>query len=149
MVSPGFFDDDLDPAARGPRFHGCRQHAEPSVAIVNESFVRKFDLGSDAVGTTLRLNGRYVPQGAVEIIGVVADAKYSTIKDDVPPQFFTPRPPLDTQFVALFFYVRAAIDAAALVRRFRSRGAHRSERSREQSDDAARARSTATRFSTA
>jgi hypothetical protein len=61
--------------------------------IVNESFVRKFGLGSNAVGTVLRLEGSYLPQNAVEIVGVVADAKYSHIRNEITPQVFTPRRP--------------------------------------------------------
>ena len=114
MVSPGFFETTSIPLLAGRDFTDADSTPEPTVAIVNESFVRKFNLGSDAVGTTLRFTGRYIPQGAVEIIGVVADARYSQIKGVVLPQVFTPRPPLDTQFVALFFYVRAALDAETL-----------------------------------
>ncbi len=84
--------------------------------IVNESFVRKFGLGSNAVGTVLRLEGSYLPQNAVEIVGVVADAKYSHIRNEITPQVFTPRPPGDTQFVALFYYVRSAIEPEAIAR---------------------------------
>jgi ABC-type antimicrobial peptide transport system permease subunit len=73
-------------------------------------------LGGNAVGTTLRLDGRYVPQNTVEIVGVVADAKYSHIKNDITPQVFTPQAPGDTQFVALFYYLRSSLDAGVLAR---------------------------------
>ena len=116
MVSPGFFATTSIRFLAGRDFTKSDSTPEPTVAIVNESFVRKFNLGADAVGTTLRFGGRYVPQGAVQIIGVVADARYSAIKGDVQPQVFTPRPPLDTQFVALFYYVRGALDADTLMR---------------------------------
>ena len=114
MVSPGFFETTSIPLLAGRDFTDVDSTPEPTVAIVNESFARKFGLGQNAVGKILRFNGRYVPQGAVEIIGVVGDAKYSAIKGEVQPQFFTPRPPLDTQFVALFFLVRGALDAGTL-----------------------------------
>ena len=100
----------------GRDFTAADSTPNPSVVIVNESFVRKFGLGSNAIGTTLRLEGRFVPQNVVEIVGVVADAKYSSIRPDIQPQIFAPRPPGDTQFVALFYYVRASIDPDALLR---------------------------------
>jgi ABC-type antimicrobial peptide transport system permease subunit len=115
MISPGFFETTSIPLLAGRDFTDADSTPEPTVAIVNESFVRKFNLGQDAVGKVVRFEGRYIPQGAIEIIGVVGDAKYSAIKGEVQPQFFTPRPPLDTQFVALFFLVRGALDADTLV----------------------------------
>jgi predicted permease len=115
-VGPGFFDATSIPVRAGRDFTTADSAPNPSVVIVNESFVRKFGLGTNAIGTTLRLEGRFVPQNVVEIVGVVADAKYSTIRGDIQPQIFAPRPPGDTQFVALFYYVRASIEPAALLR---------------------------------
>jgi len=86
----------------------------PKVAIVNERFTRKFALGRDAVGKRMATAG---PPGATldtEIVGVVADAKYSEVKDEVPPLFF--RPYLqDDRLGAIFFYVRTQLDTAALI----------------------------------
>jgi putative ABC transport system permease protein len=78
--------------------------------VVNETFVRRFDLGADAIGKRIRLG----PDRTLEIVGVFADAKYTSVKDDIGPQFFIPRhqfPNLD----GVSFYVRGAIDAAALL----------------------------------
>jgi predicted permease len=115
-VGPGFFDATSIPLRAGRDFTAADGTASPNVVIVNESFVRKFGLGDRAVGTTLRLDGRYVPQNTVEIVGVVGDAKYSAIKPDIEPQVFVPRAAGDAQFVALFYYVRASIDPWALAR---------------------------------
>ena len=115
-VGPGFFDATSIPLRAGRDFTAADSTTSPSVVIVNESFVRKFELGDGAVGTTLRLEGRFVPQSTVEIVGVVGDAKYSAVKPDIPPQVFAPRPAGDAQFVALFYYVRASIEPGALAR---------------------------------
>ena len=115
-VGPGFFAATSIPVRAGRDFTAADSTASPNVVIVNESFVRKFGLGDNAVGATLRLDGRFVPQSTVEIVGVVGDAKYSAIKPDIPPQVFAPRPAGDAQFVALFYYVRASIDPGALAR---------------------------------
>jgi putative ABC transport system permease protein len=115
-VGPGFFAATSIPVRAGREFTAADSTSSPNVVIVNESFVRKFALGENAVGTTLRLDGRFVPQNAVEIVGVVGDAKYNAIKPDIPPQIFAPRPAGDAQFVALFYYVRASIDPGALAR---------------------------------
>ncbi|HEX6993263.1 MAG TPA: ABC transporter permease [Gammaproteobacteria bacterium] len=50
----------------------------------------------------------------IEIVGIVADAKYNRVKDDSPPQLFLPRrqnPYLGT----MTFYVRGGPDAASLL----------------------------------
>ena len=115
-VGPGFFAATSIPVRAGREFTAADSTSSPNVIVVNESFVRKFALGDNAVGTTLRLDGRFVPQNVVEIVGVVGDAKYNAIKPDIPPQVFAPRPAGDAQFVALFYYVRASIDPGALAR---------------------------------
>ena len=72
------------------------------VAIVNEAFAKKFNLGADAVG-------KFMSQGDdsldIQIVGLARDAKYSEVKDEVPPLFFTPyRQMGDVGY--LTFYVR-------------------------------------------
>jgi ABC-type antimicrobial peptide transport system permease subunit len=76
------------------------------VAIVNERFTRKFNLGRNAVGKHIQQGGRDTPQ--IEIVGVVADAKYSEVKDAPPPQFFTPYRQGETMGF-LNFYVRTTL----------------------------------------
>ena len=115
-VGPGFFAATSIPLRAGRDFTAADGTSSPSVVIVNESFVRKFGLGNDAVGTTLRLDGRFVPQNTVEIIGVVGDAKYSRIREDISPQIFAPRAAGEAQFVALFYYVKTSIEPQALLR---------------------------------
>lgn len=63
----------------------------PPVAIVNQTFVRQFLNGSDPVGQTVvsRAEPNY-PATHYEIVGVVNDAKYSELKEAIPPQAFAP-----------------------------------------------------------
>ena len=55
---------------------------------MNEAFAKKFKLGRDAVGKHMDHVGREDLE--MEIVGLVKDAKYSDVKDDVPPVFFLP-----------------------------------------------------------
>ncbi len=78
----------------------------PKVAVVNQAFARKFQLDEhDTVGKRMA-----VGSGGdldVEIVGLVADAKYNKAKDEVPPMYFTPyRQGFQLGF--LTFYVRTA-----------------------------------------
>ncbi|HLI63027.1 MAG TPA: FtsX-like permease family protein, partial [Terriglobales bacterium] len=61
----------------------------PQVAVVNQAFVRKFFPREDPLG---RHFGEYGQQdsGTCEIVGVVADAKYSHPREKAEPIFFRP-----------------------------------------------------------
>jgi predicted permease len=115
-VSPGFIRT-LEMSLRAGRdFTPADRAGAPRVAIVNEAFVRRFGLGDEVVGTHFSLP--FVIDD-LEIVGVVADAKYDRVKDEVQPQVFTPRAQ-STNLPTLTFFVRGAIGAdaiAATVRR--------------------------------
>ncbi len=80
----------------------------PRVAVVNEAFARKFGLGRDAVGRRMGIGGS--DELDIEIVGLVQDAKYSDVKDEIPPQFFTPYRQ-STDIGTITFYARSEIDA--------------------------------------
>jgi predicted permease len=84
----------------------------PQVAVVNEAFAKKFKLGRDAVGKHMSMGGKDLN---IEIVGLVKDAKYADVKDEVPPVFFIPWRQ-DTTVGAINFYVRSAGDPALTVR---------------------------------
>lgn len=76
------------------------------VAIINETFAWKFGLDPrEAVGK-LMARGR-TDTLDMQIVGVVQDAKYSSVKDDIPPLFFNPYRQ-DTSLGSMSFYVRTA-----------------------------------------
>ena len=85
------------------------------VAIVNEAFARKFGLGRDAVGRWMSDDGGGRDSLDVQIVGLVRDAKYSDVKDDVPPVFFTPYRQ-DERIGSINFYARTSLDADQLMR---------------------------------
>jgi predicted permease len=84
----------------------------PRVAVVNQAFARKFNLGRDVVGKRMAW-GRTTSLD-IEIVGLVRDAKYSEVRNAVPPQVFTPYRQ-STDVGAMTFYVRAARDPAQLL----------------------------------
>ena len=73
------------------------------VAMVNEAFVRKFNLGKDVIGKFMSRNGNDTLN--IQIVGLVKDAAYSEVKDEIPPLFFTPWRQ-EARTGALTFYVR-------------------------------------------
>ena len=106
QVSPGFFRTLGIPLLSGRDFSDADSPGRPKVAIVNETFAEKFGLGADVVGKRMAIGSG----GAldIEIIGLVADAKYSEVKEEAPPQFFLPRYQ-DEELGFMNFYVRGTL----------------------------------------
>ncbi|HVS64405.1 MAG TPA: ABC transporter permease [Thermoanaerobaculia bacterium] len=103
-IGPGYFRTLGIPLLAGREFAAADELGAPKVAIVNEAFARKFELGRDAVGRRMQVGSG--GENDIEIVGLVQDAKYSAVKDEVPPQFFLPYRQ-DESLGAIRFYVRA------------------------------------------
>jgi len=73
---------------------------------VNETFVKKFNLGPDAVG---KMIGNRSGRLDTTIVGVVRDAKYSDVKRKIPPVYYLPYRQ-DKELTDMNFYVRTAAD---------------------------------------
>jgi len=75
--------------------------------VINEAFAKKFNLGREAVGKRIG-TGRDQEKMDVQIVGLVKNTKYSEVKQEVPPLFFTPYRQ-DSTVGAINFYVRTAL----------------------------------------
>jgi predicted permease len=106
MVAPGYFRTMGIPLLAGREISRADTLNAPRVAIVNEAFAKKFNLGREAVGKRIGAGGTGAPLN-IEIVGLVKDAKYSRVKDAVPPQYFIPYRQNST-VGTLNFYVRTA-----------------------------------------
>jgi predicted permease len=112
VVSPRFFETLGVPLLAGRDFTGADRLGASRTAIVNQAFVRKFRLGDAPLGKRFATGDK--GEHDIEIVGVAADAKYSSVKDEIPPQFFLPWRQ-DANVGRLSFYVRAAVDPATLL----------------------------------
>ncbi len=111
-VGPGYFRTMGIPLLAGREFTPSDILGGPKVAIVNEAFAMKFNLGRDAVGRRMRIGGG--TELDIEIVGFVQNAKYSEVKREVPPLFFLPyRQNEGLGFLS--FYVRTALEADQLL----------------------------------
>jgi predicted permease len=104
IVGADYFGTLGIPLIAGRDFTQFDNEVAPKVAIVNERFVEKFNLGSDAIGKRI---GAYGAPLDTEIIGVARDAKYSELRAGVQPEFFFPYRQR-FEFTDNNFYVRAA-----------------------------------------
>jgi predicted permease len=105
-IGPGFFRTFGVPILAGREFTKDDAANGRLVAIVNERFTKKFKLGREAIGKHVQMGPRTAPQ--IEIVGVVADSKYSDVKEAPPPQFFVPYRQGET-LGFLSFYVKTTL----------------------------------------
>ena len=108
-AGPGHFKTLKISLLAGRDFTFLDGPAAPGVAIVNETFARRFWPGQDAVGRRLRpLDDARV---TVEVIGVVRDSKYVTVGEEPRPFLYRP---LAQAYVPRFsLLVRSAGTAAS------------------------------------
>ena len=111
-VGHGFFRTLQIPLLAGRDFSESDTLGGARVAIVNETFARKFALGADAVGKRMATGSG--DELDIEIIGLLKDAKYHQVKDEVPPQFFLARHQ-NEDLGFMNFYVRTSLDPAQVL----------------------------------
>jgi predicted permease len=116
MVYPKYFET-MGIALRGGRDFDERDlgAGAPHVGVVNEAFVRQVMNGENAVGKRFPdRRGQFR-----EIIGVVKDSKYTSLKSDTPPLMYQPFLQTNTGRGQMTLHVRASADAAGVVSRVR------------------------------
>ncbi|HEY7686434.1 MAG TPA: ABC transporter permease [Gemmatimonadales bacterium] len=104
-VSDGYFRAMSIPIVRGREFESRDRAGAPLVAIVNETFARRFWPGQDPLGKRIGW-----PDAWREVVGIARDGKYGSLGEEPRPYFYSPlaqRPATD-----LTLHVRAADPAA-------------------------------------
>jgi predicted permease len=84
------------------------------VVVVNEEFARKFNLGTDVVGKFMGWRGRARDSLTVQIVGLVRNTAYSSVKNEIPPVFYAPWRQ-DTRTTFMNFYVRTSLPPEQLL----------------------------------
>jgi predicted permease len=113
FIGSRFFSTLGIPLMAGREFISSDTPVSQRVSIVNEVFARKFNLGRDLVGTRMQLGRSDKPKLDIEIVGLVRDAKYSEVKDEIPPQFFLPYTQRDIRGT-MNFYVRSSLEVSGM-----------------------------------
>ena len=104
LVGPGYFETLGVPLVMGRAFGPGDDERAPLVAIVNQSMAKHFWPGKNPIGRRFSANSRQ-PEGAVEVIGVVRDAKFANLRGDIPRFFYIPI--LQAEVIdTMTFYVR-------------------------------------------
>jgi predicted permease len=88
-VSPKFFETVGQPVIRGRGFTDGDTATSQFVAVVNQAFVKKFFPNEDPIGRHFGIfDSKY--SGSFEIVGIVANAKYTNPRSEVRPMYFRP-----------------------------------------------------------
>ena len=112
-LGPGYFGKMGIPLIAGREFTDADNLAGPKVAVVNQTFAKRFFEGQNAIGHRF---GTGKPD--IEIIGVVKDSHYAEVKEDPYPVFYTPWRQ-DKQIGSLGFYVRSALPTRQMIPQIR------------------------------
>ena len=97
-VSDGYFRTMGAAVTAGRDFDWIGREPRQS-AMVNEAFVARHLGGRAAVGQTLRLSVRAHPQ--VEIVGVVANSRHTSLREAIEPAVFVPMLPEDEPWIEI------------------------------------------------
>jgi predicted permease len=89
VVTPGYFETVGMPLVRGRGFTRQDRLDAPGVALVNETFVRRFLRRGEALGQRFGF-GNPKRRRDLEVVGVVKDAKYLRLRESARPMVYTP-----------------------------------------------------------
>ena len=118
VVTPDWFKTYGTSLVAGRDFDDRDSRSSPPVVIVNETLARKLLVTTSPVGRQIRTGGRPGrPNRTHEIVGLVRDAAYRSLRDPVPPTIYLPLTQLDEvgSFVAISAKA-AALPAGTLSR---------------------------------
>ena len=85
-VSPAFFATMGIPVLRGRSFTDRDGATGPRVAILNEAAARRLFADGDVLGR--RIGESFEKSGEFEVVGVVRDTKYASVRDPGPPTMY-------------------------------------------------------------
>jgi predicted permease len=114
-VSPGYLATLRTALLAGRNFQKTDKKDGATVAIVNEAMARQFFHGANPVGKTFRVtNGRNEPGKSFEIVGLMRDAKYESLREDTFPQAIFPASQMPDNDESEYFEIRSAVRPQSL-----------------------------------
>jgi putative ABC transport system permease protein len=85
QASPAYFATLGIPLISGREFTRADDENAPLVAIVNQSMAARYWRGQNPIGQRLQVKGKWV-----QVVGVAADSKYSSMRENPKPFFYVP-----------------------------------------------------------
>jgi predicted permease len=109
MARENYFATMGIPLLGGRGFTAQDDERAPQVAIVNQSFAQKYFPDADVLGQRVTVSNR-----EVEIIGVVADTKYMSQRQEIQPLLYTPWQQEGGEIGEMYFALRTAGEPTSL-----------------------------------
>ena len=122
-ASPGYFQTMQIPLIGGRDFTDRDTPTSPRVAIVSETFVRRFLGGKSPIGKVIRTapEPKY-PAAEYEIIGMVKDTKYLGLREEEPPaEAYAPASQYPDAGPGISVLVRSSVPLSAVISALRAK----------------------------
>jgi predicted permease len=120
LISPGYFEALGIPVRQGRAFSDTDRDGAPQVAIVNESFVRRYFQDGRALGRWIQFGNPDPESPRVEIVGVVGNVKYQGLESEFEPTVYVPYAQ-NAWWNSMYLVVRTAGDPTGVVPLIRSK----------------------------
>jgi predicted permease len=117
--SPGFFKTLKIPVLLGRDFTDRDVAGAPKVGIVNQKFVKRYLGGADPLGRHIGMGIDPGTKLDIQIVGVVGDTKYESMRDEIPFELYIPSEQTDFANGGTV-YVRAQGDPTQLFNTLRT-----------------------------
>ena len=111
-VAPGYFSTLGMPLVIGREFRETDALGAPRVAVINETMAKYFWGTQNPIGRRFGF-GRDENDNAIEVVGVVRDAKFTTMRDEIPRFVYVPYMQ-EEALDQMTFYVRSRADAGGV-----------------------------------
>jgi predicted permease len=90
FISPDYFRTMNIPMLTGRDFRMSDGRDAPKVCIVNEKFAKRYFKDGNALGRHIGMGGNPGTKLDIEIVGVVRDTKYESMRDEIPVEVYQP-----------------------------------------------------------
>ncbi len=115
-ISPDYFRTIEIPIQAGRDINETDRAGSSKVALVNQAFVQRFCGSTNPIGLRLRTTQEPgYPQADYEIVGVVADTKYSSVRQEIWPIVYAPATQDPNTGTWMQLAIRSSTDANALL----------------------------------
>ncbi len=104
VISPNFFELMEIPLLAGRGFDDRDSSTSPKVVVINEAAAKKYFPNENPIGR--KFGSSVEKSGELEIVGVLRDAKYDSVREPAPPTMYVPY--TQTRLGGSVFEVRTA-----------------------------------------
>jgi putative ABC transport system permease protein len=116
FITPEYLATLRTPIIQGRNFTSYDSATAPRVAIVNETLARRFFPHGNVVSNYLKTEtGSNKLSGPIEVVGIMKDAKYGSLREPVPPTVFFPMDQAPDAMAASMFEIRSNLPESSLI----------------------------------